>query len=303
MSFPVDKAIFHILSHFVSNNSEIDEARRSNICSASYGLQNSPTYMTSLNAHPHSLLMCTQNAYLIVVLYMQTFCLWKWKSPWRMSNLALSIHGTPLHFSKSCSRKTLSLPLPHRRGWSGGKLSKVAQERRAPPCGPGRGVCVEDSWREVPLAMLRVVHTDVVLSPFSFPWSGASGEDSVSVCSVQFRGWCFISKHTYMHVEAPILQLLSLPLILGEGKGKLIWSFAGFSVECIWFYNGTQSSSSRGQGRREFQRRGRSSLLVFLRVGQREGCGHKVVAHWCPLRVQFWRSLGLEAWCPLRVQF
>ena len=140
MSFPVDKAIFHILSHFVSNNSEIDEARRSNICSASYGLQNSPTYMTSLNAHPHSLLMCTQNAYLIVVLYMQTFCLWKWKSPWRMSNLALSIHGTPLHFSKSCSRKTLSLPLPHRRGWSGGKLSKVAQERRAPPCGPGRGV-------------------------------------------------------------------------------------------------------------------------------------------------------------------
>ena len=44
-------------------------------------------------------------------------------------------------------------------------------------------------------------------------------------------------------------------------------------------------------------------MLVFLRVGQREGCGHKVVAHWYPLRVQFWRSLGLEAWWPLRVQF
>ena len=217
MSFQVDKAIFHILYHFVSNNSEIDEARRFNICSASYSLQNSPTYMTSLNAHPHSLLMCTQNR--------------KWKSPWRMSNLALTIHGTPLLFSKSCSRKTLYLPLPHRRGWSGRKLSKVAQERRALPCGPGRGVCRGQLTRSSLGNAEGCVHSDVALSPFSFPWSGASGEDSVSVCSVQFRGWCFISKHMYMHIEAPILQLLSLPLILGEGKGKLIWSFAGYFSE------------------------------------------------------------------------
>lgn len=190
-------------------------------------LQNSPTYTTSLNVHPHWLLMCTQSAYLIVVFYMQTFYLWKWKSPWRMSNLALSIHGTPLHFSKSCSRKTLSLPLPHRREVEWREAEQSSSGKESSTLWPWKGVVyVEDSWQEVPLAMLRVM--DTLMWPYHvFPWSGASGEDSGRVCSVQFRGWRFISKHTDMHVDAPILQLLSLPVILGEGKGKLIWSFAG----------------------------------------------------------------------------
>ena len=99
MSFQVDKAIFHILSHFVSNNSEIDEARRFNICSASYSLQNSPTYMTSLNAHPHSLLMCTQNAYLIVVFYMRTLSL-KVKVPMENVQSCLDHTWNPSSFLK-----------------------------------------------------------------------------------------------------------------------------------------------------------------------------------------------------------
>lgn len=65
----------------------------------------------------HWFLMCTQKVYLTVVFYMQTslFCLWKWNSPRRMSFLALSTCWTSLHFSKPCSRRTLSLLLWHKR--------------------------------------------------------------------------------------------------------------------------------------------------------------------------------------------
>ena len=132
-------------------------------------LQNSPTYTTSLNVHPHWLLMCTQSAYLIVVFYMQTFYLWKWKSPWRMSNLALSIHGTPLHFSKSCSRKTLSLPLPHRREveWREAEQSSSGKESSTLWGGVCRGQLTRSSLGNAE----GYGHFDVALSRFPLKWS------------------------------------------------------------------------------------------------------------------------------------
>lgn len=113
--------------------------------------------------------MCTQNAYLIVVFYMRTFCLWKWNSPRRMSNLALSIHQTPLHFSNSCSRKTLSLSLPHRREVEWQDAEQSSSEKNSTLWPWKADVCRGQLTRS-PLGNAEDYgHFDVALSTFLSP--------------------------------------------------------------------------------------------------------------------------------------
>lgn len=203
----------------------------SNICPASYSLQNPPCYMPSLNAHTHWFLTCTRKVCLIVAFYTLTsFSYFENEIPHRECPSLPCPCTDPLFiFLKFCSGRTFSLPLSHKRevmNRGGAERSWASRLRREDPA-LQRMVDQKSPWQHwglwKPWCGLSL----------SFPQSEASGEGGMRVRSVLFRGWHFISKHAYTRVEAHILQLLSLPLIPGDGRGKLIWLFVGsFSTVC-----------------------------------------------------------------------
>lgn len=80
-----------------------------------------------------------------------------------------------------------------------------------------------------------------------------------------------------------ILQLLSLPLILGEEKGKLIWLFSGsFSERCSVLQWNSEGNLTGAKGGETFRREvGHHCWHLPTEVELREGCVHKEVDHCC----------------------
>lgn len=115
----------------------------SNICPASYSLQNPPTYTTSLNTQ-HSLVSNVHPKGLSNGGFLHadfSFLSLKMKFPTE-NVLPCLVHMLNLSsFLKTLFKEDIIFaPSSQERGngqrWSGGKLSKGAQEGRTQPCGP-----------------------------------------------------------------------------------------------------------------------------------------------------------------------